>query len=175
MYASNTGSIAAPTAGLHFTDELLNEAKNKGVNIAEIVLHVGWGTFKPISTKDITEHKMLPESYFVDQSQADIINIAKRLNKRIIAVGTTSVRTLETLADNNGEINHDSGETGLFITPGYKFKCIDIMLTNFHTPQSTPLALVCALAGRDKIFNAYNEAIKNNYRFYSYGDAMLII
>jgi S-adenosylmethionine:tRNA ribosyltransferase-isomerase len=170
VYANEKGSIAAPTAGLHFTPELLSRIKEKGAEVAEIVLHVGWGTFKPITSEDISLHKMLPEYYDIKKEASDKIAWAKKNGGRVITVGTTSTRAIETSSG-----KHGSGETSIFIYPGYKFTTIDAMITNFHLPRSTPLMMACAFAGKDAIFKAYAEAIEKKYRFYSYGDAMLIV
>ncbi|MFH0807910.1 MAG: tRNA preQ1(34) S-adenosylmethionine ribosyltransferase-isomerase QueA [Elusimicrobiota bacterium] len=175
VYAKVVGSIAAPTAGLHFTEDVLKKLKEKGVKIAEIVLHIGWGTFRPIISEDVSKHVMLPEKYEIGTEQAEMINCAKKSGGKIFAAGTSAVRTLETVSQNDGLIKPTIGETGLFIYPGYKFKCVDAMITNFHLPKSTPIVLVSALAGRENILNAYRSAIENNYSFYSYGDAMLIL
>lgn len=174
VYAKYDGSAAAPTAGLHFTKELLEELKKKGIKIAEVTLHVGLGTFRPVKTDNILEHHMHSEYYSLSKENADIINEAKENHKRIIAVGTTSTRTLETIGDENGKVREASGWTDIFIYPGYSFKVVDALITNFHLPESTLLMLVSALADREMILNAYNEAIKNQYRFFSFGDAMLI-
>lgn len=175
IYAKTEGSVAAPTAGLHFTDEVIEKLRRKGIQLAEIILHVGWGTFRPIVLHDVSKHNMLPEYYEIREEHAGKINSAKKAGKRIIAIGTTSVRTLETVSDENGIIRAGSGQTNLFIYQGYKFKCVDAMITNFHLPKSTPIVLVSAFAEREKILNAYRVAMENNYRFYSYGDAMLIL
>lgn len=174
VYAKYDGSAAAPTAGLHFTKELLEELKKKGIKIVEVTLHVGLGTFRPVKTNNILEHHMHSEYYSLSKENADIINEAKEKHKRIIAVGTTSTRTLETIGDENGKVREASGWTDIFIYPGYSFKVVDALITNFHLPESTLLMLVSALADREMILNAYNEAIKNQYRFFSFGDAMLI-
>lgn len=175
IYAKNIGSAAAPTAGLHFTKELLQEIANKGVIITYVTLHVGLGTFRPVEEENIKEHKMHSEYYEMSKETADILNKAKEEKRRIIAVGTTSTRTLETIAtNNNGKFIETSGNTNIFIYPGYKFKAIDSLITNFHLPKSTLLMLVSALAGKENIFASYKEAIKNNYRFFSFGDAMFI-
>lgn len=174
VYARTPGSVAAPTAGLHFTDEILAQATAAGVNVAHVTLHVGLGTFRPISTDSLEDHQMHAEYYSLDSTNSQIINQALSAGKRVIAVGTTSVRTLETLA-HNGRVEPGSGATQLFITPGYEFKAIGAMLTNFHLPRSTLLALVCAFAGADHVLNAYRQAVDRQYRFYSYGDATLII
>lgn len=175
IYAKNIGSAAAPTAGLHFTKELLQEIANKGVIITYVTLHVGLGTFRPVEEENIKEHKMHSEYYEMSKETADILNKAKEEKRRIIAVGTTSTRTLETIAtNNNGKFIETSGNTNIFIYPGYKFKAIDSLITNFHLPKSTLLMLVSALAGKENILASYKEAIKNNYRFFSFGDAMFI-
>ena len=175
VYARNIGSAAAPTAGLHFTNELLQEIKNKGVIITYVTLHVGLGTFRPVEVENILDHKMHSEFYVISEETANILNKAKEENRRIIAVGTTSTRTLETIAsNNNGKFKQCSGNTDIFIYPGYKFKAIDALITNFHLPKSTLVMLVSALAGKENILNAYNEAIKEKYRFFSFGDAMFI-
>ena len=175
VYAKNVGSAAAPTAGLHFTNELLKEIASKGVIITYVTLHVGLGTFRPVEVENVLEHKMHSEFYIMSKNTADILNAAKKDGRRIIAVGTTSTRTLETIASlNNGLFKECSGNTSIFIYPGYKFKAIDALITNFHLPKSTLVMLVSALAGRDNILNAYKEAIKEKYRFFSFGDAMFI-
>lgn len=175
VYAKNVGSAAAPTAGLHFTNKLLKEIASKGVIITYVTLHVGLGTFRPVEVENILEHKMHSEFYVMSKNTADILNAAKKDGRRIIAVGTTSTRTLETIASlNNGLFKECSGNTSIFIYPGYKFKAIDALITNFHLPKSTLVMLVSALAGRDNILNAYKEAIKEKYRFFSFGDAMFI-
>lgn len=175
VYASDKGAIAAPTAGLHFTRKLLDKLAAKGVKIAPLTLHVGFGTFLPVRTDDIRQHTMHSEAFVIANESAAIINSARTAGKRIFAVGTTCVRTLEHASDNQGRVVAGSGSCDLFIYPGYVFKSIDAMITNFHLPQSTLLMLVSAFAGRQKILNAYQEAIDRKYRFYSYGDAMLII
>lgn len=174
VYAKNEGSAAAPTAGLHFTPELLKQLEDNGVNIARLTLHVGLGTFRPVKADDINDHKMHSEFYMIDQKNADIINNAKANGGRIISVGTTSTRTLESIAEPDGHIPAKSGWTDIFIYPGYKFKAIDMLITNFHLPESTLIMLVSALAGRENVLNAYAEAVKEKYRFFSFGDAMLI-
>ncbi len=174
VYSKIEGSAAAPTAGLHFTDELIAEIEKKGVKIAYLTLHVGLGTFRPVSVENVDEHIMHTEHYEVSKETADIINETKLSGGRIIAVGTTSVRTLETVADENGFLRPQTGDTNIFIYPGYKFKTVDCLITNFHLPESTLLMLISAFAGKDKIFNAYDIAIKNNYRFFSFGDAMYL-
>ena len=174
VYAKDEGSVAAPTAGLHFTEEILEKLKNKGVEIAYVTLNVGLGTFRPVKCENILEHKMHSETFEISQETADIINKAKTSGKKIIAVGTTTVRTLETAYQKYGEIKACHDESRLFIYPPYEFKVIDNLITNFHLPKSTLLMLVSALAGKDLIFRAYEEAIKNKYRFFSYGDCMYI-
>ncbi|MCI7113511.1 MAG: tRNA preQ1(34) S-adenosylmethionine ribosyltransferase-isomerase QueA [Lachnospiraceae bacterium] len=174
VYAKYDGSAAAPTAGLHFTKELLNEVKEKGVDIAEVTLHVGLGTFRPVKVDNVLDHHMHSEFYMVSQEAADKINNAKKNGGRIISVGTTSTRTLESAADENGMLHECSGWTDIFIYPGYKFKVIDCLITNFHLPQSTLVMLVSALAGREHILSAYKKAVEEKYRFFSFGDAMLI-
>lgn len=174
VYAKYDGSAAAPTAGLHFTNELLEEIKKKGIKIAQVTLHVGLGTFRPVKVDNILEHHMHSEYYCLSKEDADIINQAKENHKRVIAVGTTSTRTLETIGDKDGRVREASGCTDIFIYPGYTFKVVDALITNFHLPESTLLMLVSALADREMILNAYNEAIKNRYRFFSFGDAMFI-
>lgn len=174
-FAAKSGAVAAPTAGLHFTPELDQQLSDKGINIAEITLHVGPGTFRPIIADDITEHKMDGEFYEVSEKTAELINNTRANGGRIIAVGTTSTRTLETITDENGITSPRSGWADLFIKPGYRWKAIDGLITNFHLPQSSLIVLVSALIGRERILAAYKEAIENGYRFYSYGDAMLII
>ena len=175
VYAKNLGSAAAPTAGLHFTPELLDELKNKGVNIVYLTLHVGLGTFRPVNVENIKEHHMHSEFYTISQETCDVINDTKKRGNRLVAVGTTSVRVLETVASKYGKLNEDSGWTDIFIYPGYEFKVVDNLITNFHLPKSTLVMLVSALAGRENILNAYNEAIKEKYRFFSFGDSMFII
>lgn len=174
VYAKQEGSAAAPTAGLHFTPELLNEIQKKGVSIAHITLHVGLGTFRPVKTENIVEHEMHSEYYIVEQEQADIINQTKKEGGRIIAVGTTSTRTLESIADESGLIKAASGWTNIFIYPGYHFKIIDSLITNFHLPESTLIMLVSALAGKENVLHAYDVAVAEKYRFFSFGDAMFI-
>ena len=175
VYAKYDGSAAAPTAGLHFTEELLKKIESKGVKIANVTLHVGIGTFRPVKEKNIEDHHMHKEHYYIKKEDADKINEAKLNKKRVIAVGTTSCRTLETIADEkNGLVKECEGDTGIYIYPGYKFKCIDGLITNFHLPESTLLMLVSALAGKDYIMEAYKEAVKEKYRFFSFGDAMFI-
>ena len=174
VYAKNVGSAAAPTAGLHFTQELLNEIKNKGINIAYITLHVGLGTFRPVNVEDVTRHKMHSEYYIMSEDVANLLNNTRKSGHKIIAVGTTSTRTLETIASLYGKFKGCSGWTDIFIYPGYKFKGIDYLITNFHLPKSTLVMLVSALAGKDNIMKAYGEAIDKKYRFFSFGDSMLI-
>ncbi len=175
VYSKIEGSAAAPTAGLHFTHELLEQIRGKGVRVAEVTLHVGLGTFRPVSVENAEEHIMHTEHYEISKETAEIINETRRSGGRIVAVGTTSVRTLETVADNNGMLRPAVGETNIFIYPGYRFKGVDALITNFHLPESTLLMLVSALAGKEKIMNAYQEAIEKEYRFFSFGDAMLIV
>ena len=174
VYAKYDGSAAAPTAGLHFTEELLEKIKQKGIEIANVTLHVGIGTFRPVKVENVEEHQMHSEHYYIKQEDADKINNAKKNGKRVIAVGTTSCRVLESVADNNGMMKETEGDTSIFIYPGYKFKCIDNLITNFHLPESTLIMLVSTLAGKDFIMNAYNEAVKEEYKFFSFGDAMFI-
>lgn len=174
VYAKNEGSAAAPTAGLHFTKELLERIEEKGVRIARVTLHVGLGTFRPVKVDNILEHHMHSEFYMVEKEAADIINETKKNGGRIISVGTTSTRTLESVADEKGYIKPCSGWTQIFIYPGYKFKVIDNLITNFHLPESTLVMLVSALAGRENVLNAYKCAVDNKYRFFSFGDAMFI-
>ena len=175
VYAKHDGSAAAPTAGLHFTPELLEAIKAKGVNIAHVTLHVGLGTFRPVKVEDVTNHHMHSEFYIVEEDQAKLINETKQRGGKIVSVGTTSCRTLESATDDQGILQAGSGWTDIFIYPGYKFKMIDRLITNFHLPESTLLMLVSALAGKDKIMAAYEEAVKERYRFFSFGDAMLIL
>lgn len=174
VYAKNIGSAAAPTAGLHFTEELLERAKEKGVLIEYITLHVGLGTFRPVAVEDVTKHKMHSEFYCMSKETAEVLNKAKKENRRIISVGTTSTRTLETIANLYGEFKECQGWTEIFIYPGYEFKAINALITNFHLPKSTLIMLVSALAGKENIMAAYNEAVKMEYRFFSFGDAMFI-
>lgn len=174
VYAKYDGSAAAPTAGLHFTKELLQKVKDMGVDIAEVTLHVGLGTFRPVKVDNVLDHHMHSEFYMVSQEAADKINRAKESGHRVIAVGTTSTRTLEAAADENGRLHETSGWTEIFIYPGYQFKVIDALITNFHLPQSTLVMLVSALAGREHVLHAYETAVKERYRFFSFGDAMLI-
>lgn len=174
VYAKNPGSAAAPTAGLHFTKEFINRLKNKGVNIAYVTLHVGLGTFRPVSVSDVTKHDMHSEYYEMSEEVADILNKTRDSGKKIIAVGTTSTRTLETIADETGHFKAQSGNTKIFIYPGYKFKGIDALLTNFHLPKSTLIMLISALAGKENVLKACNHAVKEKYRFFSFGDCMFI-
>ncbi len=174
VYAKHDGSAAAPTAGLHFTKELLKEIENMGVEIARVTLHVGLGTFRPVKVENILEHHMHSEFYMVEEEEAEKINRAKRAGGRIICVGTTSCRTLESAAGEDGVLRAGSGWTDIFIYPGYEFKILDCLVTNFHLPESTLVMLVSALAGREHVLNAYEEAIKERYRFFSFGDAMFI-
>ena len=174
VYAKYDGSAAAPTAGLHFTDDLLKKIKQKGVEIANVTLHVGIGTFRPVKEEEVEKHDMHSEHFYIKKEDADKINKAKKNGKKIISVGTTSCRVLETVADENGLVKETEGDTKIFIYPGYKFKCIDNLITNFHLPQSTLLMLVSALADKNLILKAYNEAVQQKYRFFSFGDAMLI-
>ena len=173
VYAKYNGSAAAPTAGLHFTNELLEAIRAKGINIAYVTLHVGLGTFRPVKVTNIEEHIMHSESYTISQHTCDIINETKKRGNNVIAVGTTSCRVLET-AGKSGDLSEQSGNTDIFIYPGYQFKIIDKLITNFHLPESTLIMLVSALAGRDNVLNAYNTAVKERYRFFSFGDAMFI-
>lgn len=174
VYSKEEGSAAAPTAGLHFTEELLQKIKDKGINIAYVTLHVGLGTFRPVKVEDIESHDMHSEFYVLDKENAELINEAKRKGNRIISVGTTSTRTLETIGDENGMVREQTGWTNIFIYPGYKYKVIDNLITNFHLPESTLIMLVSALSGREHVLNAYEEAVKEKYRFFSFGDAMFI-
>lgn len=174
VYSKIDGSAAAPTAGLHFTDELIEKIKGMGVNIAYVTLHVGLGTFRPVSVENVEEHIMHTEHYEVSAETAKIINETRKNGGRIIAVGTTSVRTLETVAEENGTIKPELGDTNIFIYPGYRFKAVDALITNFHLPESTLLMLISAFATKENVFNAYNVAIENKYRFFSFGDAMFI-
>lgn len=174
VYAKNPGSAAAPTAGLHFTKEYLEKIKQKGINIAYVTLHVGLGTFRPVVVEDVTKHDMHSEYYILNKETANLLNETRRNGKRIIAVGTTSTRVLETIADDNGMFKEQSGNTKIFIYPGYKFKGIDALFTNFHLPKSTLIMLVSALAGKDNVLKAYNHAVEEKYRFFSFGDCMFI-
>ena len=174
VYAKHNGSAAAPTAGLHFTPELLEEIKAKGVNIAHVTLHVGLGTFRPVKVEDVTQHHMHSEFYVVEEDQAALINETKKKGGKIISVGTTSLRTLESSSSEEGILKAGSGWTDIFIYPGYRFKIVDRLITNFHLPESTLIMLVSALAGKEHIMEAYEEAVKDKYRFFSFGDAMFI-
>lgn len=174
VYSKNEGSAAAPTAGLHFTNELLEKIKEKGVKIAYVTLHVGLGTFRPVKVEDVLEHEMHSEFYEITQENADLINETKQAGGRIISVGTTSTRTIESNANEKGMVTAQSGWTNIFIYPGYTFKCVDALITNFHLPESTLIMLVSALAGKEPTLAAYNEAVKAGYRFFSFGDAMFI-
>lgn len=174
VYSKELGSAAAPTAGLHFTEEMLEKIKQKGVKIGYVTLHVGLGTFRPVKVDDVTNHKMHSEHYIMPKETADLINETKANGGRVISVGTTSTRTLESVATKNGCICEDTDDTSIFIYPGYEFKCVDALVTNFHLPESTLIMLVSALAGYDNIMNAYNTAVKEKYRFFSFGDAMFI-
>jgi len=174
VYARYDGSAAAPTAGLHFNEEFLEEIKSRNIKLAFVTLHVGLGTFRPVKVENISEHIMHKESYILSKENADIINETKRQGNKVICVGTTSTRVLESVSDEKGFVCPCSGETGIFIYPGYKFKCLDGLITNFHLPKSTLIMLVSALAGRENVLSAYNEAVKEKYRFFSFGDAMLI-
>ena len=175
VYSKVDGSAAAPTAGLHFTDELLQKLKEKGVERAEVLLHVGLGTFRPVSEDIITDHKMHSEYYEIKEEAAEIINRAKREGRRVIAVGTTSVRTLESVADEKGMVRACSGNTEIFLYPPYQMKCVDALITNFHLPESTLIMLVACLTGREEILDVYKYAVENEYRFFSFGDACLIL
>lgn len=175
VYSRELGSAAAPTAGLHFTKEMLDDLKNKGINIGYVTLHVGLGTFRPVKVDDVTKHKMHTEHYHISKETAELINETKRNGKRVISVGTTSTRTLESVATKNGCICEDEDDTSIFIYPGYEFKCIDGLITNFHLPESTLIMLVSAFAGYDNTMNAYKTAVDEKYRFFSFGDAMLIL
>ena len=174
VYSRAKGSSAAPTAGLHFTEGLLDDISQKGISIAKVTLHIGLGTFRPVKADDIRDHVMHSEYYEISESTADIINRTRRNGKRIISVGTTSTRVLESVADERGVVKAGKGETDIFIYPGYRFKCIDALITNFHLPESTLLMLVSALAGRELILKAYKKAVEKKYRFFSFGDAMFI-
>ncbi|MCT4685959.1 tRNA preQ1(34) S-adenosylmethionine ribosyltransferase-isomerase QueA [Vallitalea sp.] len=174
VYAKHRGSAAAPTAGLHFTPDLLEAVEDKGIKIAYVTLHVGLGTFRPVKVDDILEHTMHSEYYWIEEKEADKINETKKNGGRVIAVGTTSSRTLESVADDNGYVKESKGWTDIFIYPGYKFKVVDALITNFHLPESTLIMLVSALAGRENVLNAYKTAVDEKYRFFSFGDAMLI-
>lgn len=174
VYSEHLGSAAAPTAGLHFTTEMLEEIKKKGIKLGYVTLHVGLGTFRPVKVDDVTKHKMHTEHYVMPKETADLINETHEKGKRVISVGTTSCRTLESVATKNGCICEDEDDTSIFIYPGYEFKCIDALITNFHLPESTLIMLVSAFAGYDNVMNAYNTAVKEKYRFFSFGDAMFI-
>ncbi len=174
VYAKDYGSAAAPTAGLHFTNELLDKIEKKGIKIVHVTLHVGLGTFRPVMVEDVKKHVMHSEHFIVSKEAADILNEVRKSGKKIVAVGTTSVRTLETVMQNSNEFHPMVGDTNIFIYPGYKFKAVDALITNFHLPKSTLVMLVSALAGRDNILNAYKIAVSEKYRFFSFGDAMLI-
>ena len=174
VYAKYDGSAAAPTAGLHFTEELLQKVQEKGIQIANVTLHVGIGTFRPVKEETVENHEMHSEHFYIKQEDVDKINQAKKNGNRVIAIGTTSCRVLETISDENGYVKETEGDTKIFIYPGYKFKCLNGLITNFHLPQSTLLMLVSALAGREYMLKAYEEAVKEKYRFFSFGDAMFI-
>lgn len=174
VYAKHEGSAAAPTAGLHFTEELLNEIASKGIKIANVTLHVGIGTFRPVKVDNVEDHKMHSEHFYIKKEDADKINEAKQNGHKVIAVGTTSCRVLESIADDNGLVKEQESDTSIFIYPGYKFKCVDNLITNFHLPESTLIMLVSSLASREFILEAYNEAVKKEYKFFSFGDAMYI-
>lgn len=175
VYCKQEGSAAAPTAGLHFTTELIQKLKDKGVEFAEVTLNVGLGTFRPVKVDDVEKHDMHSEFYSIDEKNAEIINKAKREGRRVIAVGTTSVRTLESVADENGFVKPCSGDTKIFIYPPYKFKCVEGLITNFHLPESTLIMLVASLVGQEKILELYNLAVKEEYRFFSFGDACIFL
>ena len=175
VYAKYEGSAAAPTAGLHFTNELLSEIAAKGVNIAHVTLHVGLGTFRPVKEENILDHKMHTETYRILQKDADLINEAHKTGHRVICVGTTSCRTIETVAAEDGTVSACEGDTSIFIYPGYRFKCMDGLITNFHLPESTLIMLVSAFAGKERVMHAYEEAVKERYRFFSFGDACLFL
>lgn len=175
VYATHSGSAAAPTAGLHFTPELLKTIEEKGIDIARVTLHVGLGTFRPVKVDDVENHHMHSEFYMIDEDAAEKINSAKENGKRVICVGTTSCRTIESAADENGRLKPCSGWTEIFIYPGYQFKILDCLITNFHLPESTLIMLVSALAGKENVLAAYEEAVKERYRFFSFGDAMFIV
>ena len=175
VYAKFDGSAAAPTAGLHFTKELLNKIEEKGIKISSITLHVGLGTFRPVKVDDVNNHHMHTEWYEVNAEAAEIINETKRNGGRVICVGTTSCRTIESVADDNGYMKAKTGETDIFIYPGYKFKVMDGLITNFHLPESTLVMLVSAFAGKENVLSAYETAVKEKYRFFSFGDAMILI
>lgn len=175
VYAKYDGSSAAPTAGLHFTEELLEKIKQKGVKIANVTLHVGIGTFRPVKAENVEEHAMHSEHYYIKQEEADLINNAKKSGHKVVCVGTTSCRVLESVADENGMVKETEGDTNIFIYPGYQFKCIDRLITNFHLPESTLIMLVSSLAGKDFVMKAYEEAVREKYKFFSFGDAMMIL
>lgn len=175
VYAKYEGSSAAPTAGLHFTEELLQQIKKKGVQIANVTLHVGIGTFRPVKVENVEEHNMHSEHYYIKKEDADKINETKKNGHKVISVGTTSCRVLESVADENGFVRETEGDTNIFIYPGYQFKCVDRLITNFHLPESTLIMLVSSLAGRDFVMKAYEEAVREKYKFFSFGDAMLIL
>lgn len=175
VYAKYEGSAAAPTAGLHFTEDLLQKIKEKGVEVANVTLHVGIGTFRPVKVENIEEHNMHSEHFYIKKEDAEKINKAKKNGHKIISVGTTSCRVLESVADENGMVKEIEGDTNIFIYPGYKFKCIDRLITNFHLPESTLIMLVSSLAGRDFVMQAYKDAVKEKYKFFSFGDAMIIL
>ena len=174
VYSEKLGSAAAPTAGLHFTQDMLEEIKKKGINIGYVTLHVGLGTFRPVKVDDVTKHIMHKEHYIMPRETADLINDTHKAGKRVICVGTTSCRTVESVATKNGCICADEDDTGIFIYPGYKFKCMDALVTNFHLPESTLIMLISAFAGYDHVMNAYKIAVDEKYRFFSFGDAMFI-
>ena len=175
VYAKYEGSAAAPTAGLHFTEELLQQIKSKGIEIANVTLHVGIGTFRPVKVENVEDHKMHTEHFYIKKEDADKINKAKREGHKVIAVGTTSCRVLETIANEKGEVVQTEADTGIFIYPGYKFKCIDSLITNFHLPESTLIMLISSLAGKEFVMQAYKKAVQEKYRFFSFGDAMIIL
>ena len=175
VYAKYDGSSAAPTAGLHFTEELLEQIQQKGVKIAHVTLHVGIGTFRPVKVENVEEHAMHSEHYYIKKEDADLINQTKKDGHKVIAVGTTSCRVLESVADENGLVKEIEGDTNIFIYPGYSFKCIDQLITNFHLPESTLIMLVSSLAGKDFVMKAYEEAVRGKYKFFSFGDAMMIL
>lgn len=175
VYAKYDGSAAAPTAGLHFTKELLEQIKQKGVQIANVTLHVGIGTFRPVKVENIEEHNMHSEHYYIKQEDVDKINTAKKNGHKVVSVGTTSCRVLESVADKNGFVQETEGDTNIFIYPGYQFKCVDQLITNFHLPESTLIMLVSSLAGKDFVMQAYQEAVKEKYQFFSFGDAMMVL
>jgi len=175
VYAKHDGSAAAPTAGLHFDEALLDTVRKKGIKLAFVTLHVGLGTFRPVKADKVTEHLMHSEYYQMDEETAELINSTKREGKKVICVGTTSTRVVESIADENGFVKAACGDTNIFIYPGYQFKCLDGLITNFHLPKSTLIMLVSALAGKEHVLSAYNEAVREQYRFFSFGDAMLIV